>query len=87
MTTDGMSPQPEVRSPGGSVVGGGACVHQRERQEAATPTLDQSALKTSVEEILNRWPAVGLALGVVRDGSLVSFYGHGAATVPAFHVD
>jgi CubicO group peptidase (beta-lactamase class C family) len=36
-------------------------------------------MKARVEEILNRHPAVGLAVGVIRDGSLAFFYGHGAA--------
>jgi CubicO group peptidase (beta-lactamase class C family) len=35
--------------------------------------------KARVEEILNRHPAVGLAVGLVHDGSLACFYGHGAA--------
>jgi len=32
-------------------------------------------------QILNRWPAVGLAFGVVRDGSLQFFHGHGFADI------
>jgi CubicO group peptidase (beta-lactamase class C family) len=38
-------------------------------------------MKARVEEILNRHPAVGLAVGVVRDGSLAFFYGHGVADI------
>jgi CubicO group peptidase (beta-lactamase class C family) len=38
-------------------------------------------LKTRVAEILNRWPAAGLAVGVVRNGSLEWFYGHGLADI------
>jgi CubicO group peptidase (beta-lactamase class C family) len=38
-------------------------------------------MKAGVEEILNRHPAVGLAVGVVRDGSLAFFYGHGVADI------
>jgi CubicO group peptidase (beta-lactamase class C family) len=38
-------------------------------------------VRAMVEEILNRHPAVGLAVGVVRDGSLVFFYGHGVADI------
>ena len=72
MTTDGMTPQPKAL---GRVVDGD------ERQEAATPPLDQSEMKARVDEILNRRPAVGLAVGVVRDGSLESFYGHGFADI------
>jgi CubicO group peptidase (beta-lactamase class C family) len=65
----------------GSVVDGDANVHEGERQEVAIPPLDQSALKARVGEILNRWPAVGLAVGVVCGGSLESFYGHGVADI------
>jgi hypothetical protein len=43
--------------------------------------LDHSELRVGVDEILNRHPAVGLAVGVVRDGSLEHFYGHGFAEV------
>jgi CubicO group peptidase (beta-lactamase class C family) len=35
------------------------------------------------DRILNRRPAVGFALGVVRDGSLEHFYGHGYADIPS----
>ena len=38
-------------------------------------------LKVRVGEILNRWPAVGLAFGVVRDGSLEFFSAHGLANI------
>jgi CubicO group peptidase (beta-lactamase class C family) len=38
-------------------------------------------LKTVVAEALNRWPAAGLAAGVVRDRSLAWFYGHGLADI------
>ena len=34
-----------------------------------------------VDRILYRWPAVGLAVGVVRDGALESFSGHGVADI------
>jgi CubicO group peptidase (beta-lactamase class C family) len=40
---------------------------------------EDRVLRVAVDEILNRWPAVGLALGVVRDGRLVAFHGHGVA--------
>ncbi|MCI0687505.1 MAG: beta-lactamase family protein, partial [Sporichthyaceae bacterium] len=43
--------------------------------------VDQIEMTTRVRETLNRWPAVGLALGVVRDGSLDFFYGHGVADI------
>ncbi len=42
---------------------------------------DQLALQARVDGILNRWPAVGLAVGVVNDGSLEYFYGHGLADI------
>ena len=38
-------------------------------------------LDARVDEILSRRPAVGLALGVVRDGHLQFFRGHGAADI------
>jgi CubicO group peptidase (beta-lactamase class C family) len=41
----------------------------------------QPETKARVGEILNRWPAVGLALGVVRDGSLEFFSAHGLADI------
>jgi CubicO group peptidase (beta-lactamase class C family) len=68
MTTDKMTPQPKVRD---SVVDGA------EGQEAAISPHDQSELKATVEGIVNRRPAIGFALGVVRNGRLEFFYGHG----------
>lgn len=38
-------------------------------------------MRARVEEILNRHPAMGLAVGVVRDGSLAFFCGHGMADI------
>lgn len=38
-------------------------------------------MRARVDEVLNRWPAAGLAVGVVRDGSLAWFHGHGVADV------
>jgi hypothetical protein len=38
-------------------------------------------MEARVCKILNRWPAVGLAVGVVRDGSLELFHGHGVADI------
>ena len=38
-------------------------------------------MEAGVQEILNRRPAVGLALGVVRDGRLEFFHGHGLADI------
>jgi CubicO group peptidase (beta-lactamase class C family) len=43
--------------------------------------VDELQMKARVSEILNRWPAVGLAMGVVRDGSLEFFHGHGVADI------
>jgi CubicO group peptidase (beta-lactamase class C family) len=36
-------------------------------------------LRTRVAEVLDRWPSAGLAVGVVRDGSLEWFLSHGVA--------
>ena len=49
------------------------------------PKVDRQDLQTRVAEILNRQPAVGLAVGVVRDGSLAFFSGHGLADI-ASHI-
>jgi CubicO group peptidase (beta-lactamase class C family) len=43
--------------------------------------IDELELKARIAEILNRWPAVGLAVGVVRNGRLEFFYSHGVADV------
>jgi CubicO group peptidase (beta-lactamase class C family) len=45
------------------------------------PGVDQLELAAHVAEILNRRPAVGLAIGVVRDGRLDAFSGHGFADI------
>jgi CubicO group peptidase (beta-lactamase class C family) len=47
------------------------------------PDVDQQQISARVDEILNRWPAVGLVLGVVRDGSTELFYRHGVADIEA----
>ncbi|HET7280311.1 MAG TPA: serine hydrolase domain-containing protein [Dermatophilaceae bacterium] len=41
--------------------------------------LDEPELQAKIGGILNRHPAVGLAVGIVRDGSLDLFRGHGFA--------
>jgi CubicO group peptidase (beta-lactamase class C family) len=41
------------------------------------PEVDQLEMSARVDEILNRRPTVGFALGVVRDGSLHYFHSHG----------
>jgi CubicO group peptidase (beta-lactamase class C family) len=46
-------------------------------------SIDALGLKARIGEILNRWPAVGLAVGVVRDGHLEFFSGHGLADIAA----
>lgn len=38
-------------------------------------------MQRSVDEIANRWPAVGLAAGVIRDGRLDAFAAHGLADI------
>jgi CubicO group peptidase (beta-lactamase class C family) len=45
------------------------------------PKVDELEMRARVGEILNRWPAVGLAVGVVRNGSLEFFSGHGLADI------
>jgi CubicO group peptidase (beta-lactamase class C family) len=38
-------------------------------------------MKARVARILNQWPTVGLAVGVIRDGRLAFFEGHGLADI------
>lgn len=38
-------------------------------------------IRAKVDEVLNRWPAAGLAVGVVRSGHLPFFHGHGVAEI------
>jgi CubicO group peptidase (beta-lactamase class C family) len=45
------------------------------------PDIDRHELDGNVDGILNRWPAVGLAVGVVRDGALEFFSGRGVANI------
>ena len=45
------------------------------------PEIDQLQIERNVDRILNRWPAAGLALGVIRDGELEFFSGHGLADI------
>ena len=49
------------------------------------PELDQLELKARIGRIVNRWPAVGLAVGVVRNGRLEFFHGHGFADIAFEH--
>ena len=50
--------------------------------EEPIPVVDIT-LRCAIDEILNRRPAVGLALGVVRDGNVASFEGRGLADIPS----
>ena len=43
--------------------------------------IDELELEAGVGGIPNRWPAVGLAVGVVRDRRLEFFSGHGLADI------
>ena len=45
----------------------------------ASRTAPQIDLPGLVDGILNRWPAVGFGVGVVRGGRLEAFHGHGMA--------
>jgi CubicO group peptidase (beta-lactamase class C family) len=49
----------------------------------APPEPDQAGYQGNLAGIASRHPAAGLAIGVVRDGRLSSFYGHGLADVAA----
>ena len=56
------------------------------RQPAETPKrdapeIDELEMNARVNAILNRHPSVGLALGVVRNGALEFFHGHGFADI------
>jgi CubicO group peptidase (beta-lactamase class C family) len=41
--------------------------------------VDETRLRSVVGDILSRWPVAGLAVAVIRGGSLEWFYGHGVA--------
>lgn len=43
--------------------------------------MDERQLTAKVAEVLDRWPSAGTAAGVVRDGSLQWFLGHGVADI------
>jgi CubicO group peptidase (beta-lactamase class C family) len=45
--------------------------------------LDETELRARVNEIVHRWPTVGLAVGIVRHGRLDGFAGHGLASIAA----
>ena len=44
-------------------------------------SVDQLELKARIDRILNRWPDRRLAVGVVRNGRLEFFHGHGFADI------
>ncbi len=50
-------------------------------QQRATPKIEGLEIGATVNEILNRHPAVGLAVEVVRDGRLELFAGRGVASI------
>jgi CubicO group peptidase (beta-lactamase class C family) len=43
--------------------------------------IDDLDLKTTVAQLLDRWPSAGLAVAVIGDGGLAWFHGHGLADV------
>jgi CubicO group peptidase (beta-lactamase class C family) len=45
------------------------------------PEFDALDLQAKVAKVLDRWPSAGLAVGVIRDGSLEWFFGHGLADI------
>jgi CubicO group peptidase (beta-lactamase class C family) len=45
------------------------------------PELDALDVPAKVADVLDRWPSAGLAVGVIRYGSLEWFFGHGVADV------
>ncbi len=45
--------------------------------------LEEGRVRSRIAQIVNRHPAVGLAVGVVRQGRLESFDGHGVADIDA----
>jgi CubicO group peptidase (beta-lactamase class C family) len=49
--------------------------------ETRSGAVDEFELKTRINAILNRRPTVGLVVGVVRNGSLEFFHGHGLANI------
>ena len=47
------------------------------------PPIDDLDLKATMAQILDCWPCGGLAVGVIADGGLAWFHGHGVADVGA----
>jgi CubicO group peptidase (beta-lactamase class C family) len=52
-----------------------------ETEWRAAPEIDKHEMKARINGILNRHPTVGLAVGVVRNGRLEFFQGHGLADI------
>ena len=52
-----------------------------EQQERAAPGIDEAEVRSRIDALLNRRPAVGMAVGVVRESGLVFFQGHGVADI------
>jgi CubicO group peptidase (beta-lactamase class C family) len=52
-----------------------------ETLKQAAPEIDEIEVKSSVNKMLSRYPTVGLAVGVVRNGHLEFFHGHGLADI------
>jgi len=50
-------------------------------RNGALSRIDDLDLRRRVAEVLDRWPSAGLAVGVVRDGALEWFFGHGVADI------
>ena len=46
-----------------------------------TASIDEAGLEARVAAVLSHWPVAGLAVGVVRGGSLAWFHGHGVADI------
>ena len=51
--------------------------------ELGASAVDEFDLQARADEILNRRPAVGMAVGVVRNGRLESFSAQGVADIPS----
>jgi hypothetical protein len=50
------------------------------------PEIDQLELRARIGRILNRWPTVGMALGVVRNGRLEFSTNTGSPTLRRTHL-
>ena len=50
-------------------------------REHGSAGIDELELKARVNGILNRHPAIGLAMGVIHGGRLEFFHGHGVADI------